>query len=121
VKTRAGIRVLPLVPPVRAALIAQRDRQAEQRSAAGTEWNDTGYVFTTRTERAVEPRNISRSFDRIISNAGLPQTAFHDLRRTAATTLAIYREVFDTEIASVLARMDTALDGSGLHDEPRRS
>ncbi len=31
--------------------------------------------------------NLSRSFDRIVTAAGLPNIVFHDLRRTAATML----------------------------------
>jgi integrase len=47
VKSAAGVRALPLVALSRAALIAARDRQAEQRTAAGmpehvTDWQETG-------------------------------------------------------------------------------
>jgi integrase len=52
-----------------------------------TDWQETGYLFTTRSGRRVEPRNLSRSFDRIVTAAGLPSIVFHDLRRTAATML----------------------------------
>jgi integrase len=144
VKTRAGVRVLPLVPLARAALLAQRARQAEQCSAAGGEWNNTGYVFTTRTGRPVEPRNVSRSFDRIVAATRLPRIVFHDLRRTAATllkdlgvpgrdaqvilghaniavTLGIYSEVFDSEIAAALTLMDSALGGPRTGHEPGSS
>jgi integrase len=138
VKTTAGIRVLPLVPLTRAALVAQRGKQGEQRAAAGPAWVVTDYVFTTRSGRPMEPRNLSRSFDRIVAAAGLPRIVFHDLRRTAATllkdlgvpardaqtilghaniavTLGIYSEVFDTEIASALTRVNDALD-QGVND-----
>jgi integrase len=135
VKTAAGVRALPLVALTRTALLAQRASQAEQRAVAGTtDWLESGYVFTTRSGRPVEPRNVSRSFDRIVAGAGLPRIVFHDLRRTAATllkdlgvpardaqvilghaniavTLGIYSEVFDTEITSALTRVNTALDG----------
>jgi integrase len=132
VKTRAGVRVLPLVPLTRAALLGQRDRHDAQRLAAGAEWQETGYVFTTRSGRPVEPRNLSRSFDRIVAGAGLPRIVFHDLRRTAATllkdlgvpardaqtilchaniavTLGIYSETLDSEIAAALTRVNDAL------------
>jgi integrase len=91
-------------------------------------------VFTTRSGRPVEPRNLSRSFDRILAATGLPKIVFHDLRRTAATmlktlgvpardaqtilghaniavTLGVYSEVFDTEIATALGRINEALGG----------
>jgi integrase len=141
VKTAAGVRALPLVALPRTALLAQRENQAEQREAAGTDWLESGYVFTTRSGRPVEPRNLSRSFDRIVAGAGLPRIVFHDMRRTAATllkdlgvpardaqvilghaniavTLGIYSEVFDTEITSALTRVNTALD-AGDDADPR--
>ncbi|AMM08949.1 Phage integrase [Streptomyces albidoflavus] len=33
----------------------------------GERWQESGYVFTTRTGRQVEPRNIYRSFTRSLS------------------------------------------------------
>lgn len=134
-KTAAGVRVLPLVGLARAALEVVRDHQAEQSATAGSDWNDTGYVFTTRTGRPVDPRNLSRSFDRIVADTGLPAIVFHDLRRTTATllkslgvpardaqtilghanitvTLGIYSEVFDTEVATALGRVNDALQDS---------
>lgn len=130
-KTASGSRELPLVPLARAALLGQQDTQHRQRDAA-VDWEDTGYVFTTRTGRPVEPRNLSRSFGRIIAAAALPRISFHDLRRTAATllkdlgvpardaqtilghaninvTLGIYSEVFDHVISHALQRVDEAL------------
>jgi integrase len=61
---RKGRRRRP-VPLPRICLVAlrwQRLRQAALRRAAGERWQDTGYVFTTRTGRPVEARNIYRSF-----------------------------------------------------------
>ena len=91
-------------------------------------------MFTTRSGRPVEPRNLSRSFDRLVAATGLPNIVFHDLRRTAATmlkslgvpardaqtilghaniavTLGVYSEVFDTEIATAIGRINDALGG----------
>ena len=79
--------MLPLVALPRTALLAQRENQAQTCAAAGAEWLESGYVFTTRSGRPVEPRNLSRSFDRIVAGAGLPRIVFHDMRRTAATLL----------------------------------
>ena len=108
-------------------------------------------MFTTRSGRAVEPRNLSRSFDRIVTATDLPNIVFHDLRRTAATmlkslgvpardaqailghanlavTLGVYSEVFDTEIAAALSRINDALgeestggaaNGEEANDDPR--
>lgn len=115
----------------------QRARQEQQRATAGDGWIDTGFVFTTRTGRPIDPHNLSRSFDRIVASAGLPPIVFHDLRRTAATllkdlgvpardaqvilghshvsvTLGIYSEVFDSQINTALHRMNKALRGPTL-------
>jgi integrase len=65
----------------------QRLRQAEQRRAAGPEWQDSPYIFTTRTGRPAEPRNLSRSCTRIVDGGGLPMIRLHDTRHGCATLL----------------------------------
>ncbi len=65
-------RVVPLPAMCVAPLRWQRMRQADIRQRAGKAWEDSGgYVFTTRTGRPVEPRNVYRSFTRVARNAGL--------------------------------------------------
>ncbi len=136
-KSQAGVRTLPIVDLAREVLDEQRARQQQQRATAGDGWIDTGFVFTTRTGRPIDPHNLSRSFDRIVAAAGLPPIVFHDLRRTAATllkdlgvpardaqvilghshvsvTLGIYSEVFDSQINTALHRMNKALRGPNL-------
>jgi len=53
----------------------------------GPEWKDTGLVFTTWFGTALEPRNVVRSFKRILQKAGLPDIRFYDLRHTCASLL----------------------------------
>jgi integrase len=55
--------------------------------AASHEWTAHDLVFTTRTGRPVEPRNLARSFHRIIASHGLRPIRLHSLRRTTATLL----------------------------------
>jgi integrase len=85
VKTAAGRRDLPLLGIARDALI----RQASLRIIGGNshEWTARDLVFTTRTGRPVEPRNLARSFERITAKARLRTIRLHDLRHTAATLL----------------------------------
>jgi integrase len=53
----------------------------------GRAWQDTGLIFTTRTGRPVEPRNLVRSFHRICAAHGLRPIKVHHLRHTTATLL----------------------------------
>jgi site-specific recombinase XerD len=50
-------------------------------------WQDNGLVFTTKTGRPVEPRNLVRSFHRICTTHGLLVIKVHHLRHTTATLL----------------------------------
>ncbi|WP_406462181.1 site-specific integrase [Streptomyces sp. NBC_00111] len=80
-------RAIPVPLMCLAPLRWQRLRQGEQRLAAGQAWNDSDYVFTTRTGRTIEPRNLSRSFERITEDAGLRRIRLHDARHGCATLL----------------------------------
>lgn len=82
-RTRAIPVPLMCVAPLR----WQRLRQSEQRLAAGGNWIDGNYVFTTRTGRPIEPRNLSRSFERITDHGGLRRIRLHDARHGCATLL----------------------------------
>ncbi|MGP4083308.1 tyrosine-type recombinase/integrase [Streptomyces sp. KR55] len=80
-------RVIPVPLMCVAPLRWQRLRQAERKAAAGADWHESDHVFTTRSGRPVEPRNLYRSFLRIASSAGLPQVRLHDTRHGCASLL----------------------------------
>jgi integrase len=87
VKTRAGKRDLPLIGLTKDALRIRQEQQAADKARLGRAWVETGLVFTTRTGRPVEPRNLLRSFARICDNAGIRKIRVHALRHTAASLL----------------------------------
>lgn len=87
VKTAAGRRDLPLLPVVRDMLTFRSAAQAADRLELGRAWEDTGLVFTTRTGRPIEPRNLLRSFRRICDHNQLRLIKVHHLRHTTATLL----------------------------------
>ena len=87
VKTAAGRRELPLIPIARDALIDLAGQQADARRRAGDSWTDSELVFTTRTGQPVEPRNVARTFERLVQASGLRKIRLHDLRHTVATLL----------------------------------
>ena len=87
VKTEASVAVLPIPGPLVGILRGHRSRQLEERFAAGSDWRDTGLVFTSATGGFLEPRNINRVFHTLCARAGVPQLRVHDLRHSCATLL----------------------------------
>ncbi|MFE5864255.1 tyrosine-type recombinase/integrase [Streptomyces virginiae] len=86
-KGRRRRQTLPLPGICVAPLRWQRMRQAAMGEAAGEKWEETGYVFTTRTGRPIEPRNVYRSFTRVAKDAGIRVVRLHDARHGTATLL----------------------------------
>ncbi|MEU2430768.1 site-specific integrase [Streptomyces sp. NPDC007861] len=80
-------RVIPIPLMCVAPLRWQRLRQASRRAAAGAEWQESDHVFTTRSGRPIEPRNLYRSFQRVSESAGLPRVRLHDTRHGCASLL----------------------------------
>jgi integrase len=87
VKTTASRRDLPLLSLASEALAIRSESQAADRIELGRAWQDNGLIFTTKTGRPVEPRNLVRSFQRICTAHGLRVIKVHHLRHTTATLL----------------------------------
>lgn len=108
-KTEAGRRDGPLVDTARVMLDEQRARQAAARQLAADAWQGTGtdreLVFTTRTGRPVEPRNLYRSFQRICAQHGLRRITVHGLRHTNITLQKNLR-VPDRDIQVIVGHAD---------------
>lgn len=68
-KTRKSRRTLALPKRCVDALRDLRDRQSQERTAAGSRWHDTGLVFTTRYGTALLPANVRRDVRRAIKRA----------------------------------------------------
>jgi integrase len=85
-KTATSRRTIPLRAEVAAELEAWRHRQQQR----GTDAFDNvhGLVFTTRTGRPVEQRNVSRAFHRARTAAGVDHGSLKTFRSTVATQLA---------------------------------
>jgi integrase len=85
-KTATSRRTIPLRPEIAAALEAWRQRQ-QQRAADGFD-NAHRLVFTTRTGRPIDQRNLSRAFHRARTTAGVDHGSLKTFRSTVATQLA---------------------------------
>ncbi|HEY7912895.1 MAG TPA: site-specific integrase, partial [Blastocatellia bacterium] len=80
-------RVLPLPEMILSALRTHRSRQLEERLALGSDWKETGLVFTSTIGTPLEPRNVVRKFHSLLEKAKLPRYNFHSLRHACASFL----------------------------------
>jgi len=88
-----------LLPAVLVASFARRKADQDlERKWAGTRWQETGYVFTTRIGTPMDPRDLLRDYYKITRpkpkrkgeqapKLPFPPIRFHDLRHSAATLL----------------------------------
>ena len=85
-KTATSRRTIPLRADVIDALDAWRQRQ-QQRAADGFD-NAHGLVFTTRSGRPIDQRNVSRAFHRARTTASVEHGSLKTFRSTVTTQLA---------------------------------
>ncbi|MEV7579041.1 tyrosine-type recombinase/integrase [Streptomyces erythrochromogenes] len=86
-KTKSSERRIALPTPCLRSLEQHRDRQRKEREAAGTDWKDSGYVFTRPDGAPIEGSTLTRHFTTLLRQARLRRIRFHDLRHSAATLL----------------------------------
>ena len=86
-KSEKSLRPISLPAVAVSALWAHQSKQQKEREWSGSDWQDTGYVFTTSRGTPMDPRNIIRRFVAVLAAADLPKMRFHDLRHSAATLL----------------------------------
>lgn len=87
-KTSKSRRTIMLPSFAVEALRRQKARQAVDRLAAGTSWQDQhNLIFTDPIGRPARPDAVSRAFRFTATRLGLQPVRFHDLRHSAATLL----------------------------------
>jgi integrase len=69
------------------ALRRHRKRQAEERLALSTSFEDQGLVFPNLSGGVIIASTLHRSFKTLLGYTGLPLVRFHALRHTAATLM----------------------------------
>lgn len=139
-KTDGSTDVLPLPAVALAALRLRREQQREARRKSGQSWQKSDLVFTTKTGRPIEPRNVNRSFEVRCAHAGVKVIRVHDTRHTCgkllaaldvhprvamqilrhsriAITMEIYTEVPSEATRAALKRLGDHLNGSTPNDE----
>jgi hypothetical protein len=87
VKTESGRRTFGLPELALYALRTQKVKQAKERIAAGSDWQDEGYVFATTDGHPMHSRSLDAAFVQSQGRAGVRRQRFHDMRHAFATLL----------------------------------
>ncbi|MER7677277.1 site-specific integrase [Streptomyces sp. NPDC096934] len=88
-KSRAGRRAVGLPSELVDLLRTHRIKQADERAAAGDNWTDDGWLFSTSTGRGTSPRTDYDDWKELLGDAKVRDGRLHDARHTAATVLLI--------------------------------
>lgn len=86
-KTRGSHRSVTLSSSTIEALQQHKEFQNEEKLLLGESYQDHDLVIATSLGTPVSPRNLLRSFYRILEKANLPKIRFHDFRHTHATLM----------------------------------
>lgn len=88
-KTDQSRRSLLLPASTLMRLREHRARQVTDKAGKRDDWQDLDLVFTKPNGQPLEGSTVTRHFHRLLSEAGLPQRRFHDLRHSCATLLLV--------------------------------
>ncbi|RAL25934.1 site-specific integrase [Thermoflavimicrobium daqui] len=86
-KTKGSKRNIQITPDVIQALKQHKRKQNENRLKLGHAYQDHDLVVCTSLGTPMIPRNLTRHFDRMIKESGVPRIRFHDLRHSHATIM----------------------------------
>jgi integrase len=90
-KSQAGRRIVSVPKPLRDWLERHSDQQEADRQAAGTLWQDDGWIFTQLTGKPIDPRADYQEWRDLLTAAGVRAARLHDARHTAATMLLVLK------------------------------
>ena len=62
-----------------------RGKQIAQQSMIGDAWHSTGYVFTQPDGRPIDPDLVTKAFNKMVKETGVPHLTPHGLRHAYAT------------------------------------
>jgi len=86
-KTAKSKRSVHITPTTARIFRQARLTQTEERLKAGSQWQQTGFVFTTQTGEPSDPRNALRALKAASARAGLVGVGLHTLRHSAASVM----------------------------------
>lgn len=86
-KTNSSQRSIALPDQTIQELKKQKKKIAKDKLFLGNSYNDHDLVVATSLGNSVHPRNVNRTWDRLLKKTNLPRIRFHDLRHTHATLM----------------------------------
>lgn len=86
-KTNGSVRMITLPSMAINALKDHKQMQDQEKLQAGFAYQDHDLIIATSLGTPISPRNLLRSFKRILNKGNLPKIRFHDLRHTHATLM----------------------------------
>lgn len=84
-KTKNARRMIPLTRGAVEDLKRWRVEQHREKMAAGTSYNDQGFVLATELGKFFEKKMLAKHYERILKDADVGHFTFHALRHTFAT------------------------------------
>ncbi len=88
-KSKASMRVLPLVKEIRDLLIKMKQEQANNKRLCGSSYNDKYLEFVNVNElgERMKPNYVTQHFSILLERNGLRKIRFHDLRHSCASLM----------------------------------
>ncbi|MFE9273917.1 tyrosine-type recombinase/integrase [Paenibacillus glucanolyticus] len=104
-KTKSSARTITLIERTLDDLKKHHKKIKQQKFAAGSHYEDHGLVICTKVGKPLNPRNLLRTFYKIMKKADVPKIRFHDLRHTVAT-LMLARNINPKVVKEILGHSD---------------
>lgn len=98
-KSEAGFRTVPMVNPLQSILRDRRRSQQEDRLHNPRPWPDNDLVMTQPDGHPIDPRTVSRWYEKLARDIGLDDHGLHALRHSAATMQLASRTASIVDIA----------------------
>ncbi len=86
-KSKSSRGTFMLLPDVKELLLQVKAQQEADRKAFGKSYQPTEYVFAWPDGHDIRPDYITKRFQKVLENLGLPHMRFHDLRHSCASIL----------------------------------
>lgn len=86
-KTKHSIRTIPIPKSLISVLKEHEENQLKEIDAAGEVYSKNDLIFCTELGTAIDPRNLRRAYERVLSKNNIEYKKFHSLRHTYATRL----------------------------------